>query len=113
MHRIIRGQFPPLLHEIRNTTFNISERHELWFDARLTAWHVQDRQYDFAKTATSVAGSPLNKHGPPPPGWSKGMHRSVADVSSFICVSAASLPGHGRRPSACSCIHGTWLAVSA
>ena len=55
-------------------------------------------QYALLKMATSVAGWPVRKQGHgPPAGWSKGKQRSVAEVSSLICVSCASLPAHGPR----------------
>lgn len=55
-------------------------------------------QYALAKMATSLAGCPVRKQVMAPPwGWSKGKQRSVAEVSSLICVSCASLPAHGPR----------------
>ena len=66
--------------------------------SRFIAAAHQANQYAFAKMATSVAGAPLRKHVPLcDAGWSKGKHRSVADVSSFTCRSWSSLPAQGPR----------------
>ena len=44
--------------------------------------------------ATSSAGVPVRKQGPIEAGWSKGMHLSVAVVSSFTLFSSSSEPAH-------------------
>mmetsp|Transcript_13233 Transcript_13233/g.43851 ORF Transcript_13233/g.43851 Transcript_13233/m.43851 type:complete len:320 (+) Transcript_13233:290-1249(+) len=64
---------------------------------------------------TSFAATPVIKHVLSPSGWSKGKHRIVAPVASFISSSCASVPSHPPRahfPSAIAVLSSSYEFTS-